>query len=357
MRYVDLGLSVFPLPCGSKVPARGFRWTEFRERRAEAANLLEWFGGDQQPNIAIVTGDISGGLVVRDFDEERAYDRWRDSHRDVAETLPTVRTARGFHVYARGQAARTKTYDDGELRAGGSYVLAPSSLHPSGVVYTWTHLPGDIPAVDLCAAGLCNTEAQEAQKPTQFCASVLHASEAVRLAVRRCIPPGPNNRHKCLFRLARELKAVPEVAGLQAAALETVLKEWHCLSLPYIGTKDFATSWLEFCVAWERVRYPAGVSPVADAWEAAVAAGAPPEVASWDNPQLGLLAALCRELQRLQGDRPFYLDASTAGNLVGVDRTIAWRWLRGLASAGILELVRSGSRGRANEYRYLMPVE
>jgi len=29
--------------------------------------------------IAIVTGDVSGGLAVRDFDEEGAYERWRTS--------------------------------------------------------------------------------------------------------------------------------------------------------------------------------------------------------------------------------------------------------------------------------------
>jgi len=129
--------------------------------------------------------------------------------------------------------------------------------------------------------------------------------------------------------------------------------EWHRQALPTIGTKDFATSWLEFCAAWDRVRYPAGTSPVDEAWQAALGAEFPPEVADWGNAEIGRLAALCWQLQIRQGDQPFYLDSRTAGRLLGVEHTVAWRWLRGLVSAGVLELVQSGGRGRANKYRYL----
>ena len=117
--------------------------------------------------------------------------------------------------------------------------------------------------------------------------------------------------------------------------------------------KDFGTSWLEFCTAWDRVRYPAGTSPVDEAWQAALTAGVPPEVANWGNAEIGRLAALCWQLQIRQGDQPFYLDSRPAGQLLGVEHTVAWRWLRGLVSAGVLELVQSGGRGRANKYRYL----
>lgn len=165
--YADMGLSVFPLPRCSKVPARGFQWTEFRARRADRAELREWFGGGDERNIGIVMGEISGGLVVRDFDQVDAYERWRECHQDAAETLPTVRTARGYHVYAKTQAAATKSYDDGELRASGAYVLAPSSVHPSGATYLWTRIPtSEIPTIDLRSVGWfpgppCNTECKK----------------------------------------------------------------------------------------------------------------------------------------------------------------------------------------------------
>ena len=94
-------------------------------------------------------------------------------------------------------------------------------------------------------------------------------------------------------------------------------------------------------------------SHVTTGWQAALAAELPPEVADWGNAEIGRLAGLCWQLQIRQGEQPFFLDSRTAGRLLGVRHTIAWRWLRGLVSAGVLELVRSGARGRANNYRYL----
>ncbi|QDU41719.1 hypothetical protein Mal52_01720 [Symmachiella dynata] len=356
--YADMGLSVFPLPRGSKVPLKGFRWTDYRERQADRHELQEWFGSGER-NIGIITGDVSGGLAVRDFDEREAYHQWRESHRMEAETLPTVKTARGFHVYARGRADTTKQYSDGEFRAGGTYVLAPPSLHPSGVTYSWTRsFRGvEIPEVDLGAVGWlqdpsCNIETEKRRNVSNVCVSMLQM-DGVLQAIKKCIPSQVGHRHKCLFRLARELKAIAELADLKAKALRPVLLEWHHQALPTIGTKDFSTSWLEFCSAWDRVRYPAGTSPVDEAWQAALSADFPPELADCDNAKIGRLAGLCWQLQIRQGEQPFFLDSRTAGQLLDVEHTVAWRWLRGLVSAGVLELVRSGGRGRANIYRYL----
>lgn len=359
--YSDMGLSVFPLSLGSKVPEKGFRWTQYQKRRAEPDELRAWFGGEER-NIAVITGEVSGDLVVRDFDEERAYERWRDSHPETAATLPTVKTSRGYHVYARGQVDGTKVYDDGELRAGGTYVLAPSSLHPDGITYAWAQpLRGDfIPEVDLSAIGWfagppCNIETEKRRSTSNSMSStssMLHMN-GVPEAIQKCIPSRVGHRHKCLFCLARELKAIPELSDLKTKDLQPVIAEWHRLALPTINTKDFATSWLEFCAAWERVRYPAGSSPVDEAWRSALESGFPPEVAEWGNDQIGRLAALCWQLQLRQGDQPFFLDSRTAGRLLGVEHTVAWRWLRGLVSADVLELVESGGRGRANKYRYL----
>ena len=62
--------------------------------------------------------------------------------------------------------------------------------------------------------------------------------------------------------------------------------------------------------------------------------------------------------QRGRDGQPFFLDSRTAGRLLNVPHTQAWRWLRSLCDEGILELVSTGSRRdrKANEYRYL-PVD
>ena len=47
------------------------------------------------------------------------------------------------------------------------------------------------------------------------------------------------------------------------------------------------------------------------------------------------LVLLCRELQRVWGNRPFPLDIRTAGNLIGVGRTTAGKHCRDSSSARI----------------------
>ena len=67
-----------------------------------------------------------------------------------------------------------------------------------------------------------------------------------------------------------------------------------------------------------------------------------------------LLVAVCRELQRASGDKPFFLACRTTGRLLGVDHTTAWRWLFLLTHKGIIEEVEKGDRAkrRASRYRY-----
>jgi len=361
--YADMGLSCFPMPSKSKVPSKGFRWTEYRDRRPDRNELRKWFSSGQR-NIGIVTGGVSGGLAVRDFDQAGAYERWRENHGDIAETLPTVQTARGYHVYARGQADKTVTFGDGELRYG-TYVVAPSSLHPSGVVYTWTRLPGDdIPVVDLVAAGLltdwspCNTDSAEHTENAchlSVCSalSVLHGS--IEQAIKRTIPPGPGRRERKLFELARELKAFPELAELPVKSFKPIVQQWHKLALPYIRTKPFTDTWFAFTRAWDRVKFPKGSDPISEAYARAVESDTPPGCDEYDIQAVVNLVKLCRQLQAMAGDKAFYLDCRTAGQLIGVDHTTAWRWLRGLAHDGVIKVVSTGSKTnrRANEYRYV----
>jgi len=85
-------------------------------------------------------------------------------------------------------------------------------------------------------------------------------------------------------------------------------------------------------------------------------AGAVPRAAEkYEQPALRLLAALCRELQRESGDRPFYLACRTAGRLLDVDHTTASRWLFLLTHDRLIgEAETDGpNRRRARRYRYL----
>jgi len=40
------------------------------------SQIKRWFGNDKQNGIAVVLGDVPGGLVCRDFDDMEACGRW-----------------------------------------------------------------------------------------------------------------------------------------------------------------------------------------------------------------------------------------------------------------------------------------
>ena len=144
-----LGLSVIPVPRprpevppgtvgDGKVPA--IAWKEFQGRRASEQEIREWFNTEQ--NIAVVTGTISGVVVV-DADSSEAT-RWivRHLHRTPWQT----RTSRGYHMWYQHPGgtvrnrARIETRDGRlaiDVRGDRGYVIAPGSLHASGQWYQW----------------------------------------------------------------------------------------------------------------------------------------------------------------------------------------------------------------------------
>lgn len=182
--------------------------------------------------------------------------------------------------------------------------------------------------------------------------------EAIEAAIRRALPTRPGERNRRIFQLARELKAIAALASAQAGDLLPFVRRWHELASPLVTTKPWDDTWFDFLHAWRRVKYPAGQEPVALAFERAAAADPPEAARQFERPEIRLLVALCRELQRAAGDAPFFLDARTAGKLFQSDHTTAWRWLRGLCDCGILGLEAAGdfAAHRASRYRYLGPL-
>jgi len=143
----SLGFCVIPIPLADhlldgKTPV--IWWREFQQRRPTENELREWFGGEPK-NLAIVTGAISGVVVV-DLDADAAR-QWWIHHRPYSPWQ--VRTSRGWHIYYRHPGtlvANRVDLDTPEGRLGidvrgdGGYVVAPGSVHASGAIYT---LAGD----------------------------------------------------------------------------------------------------------------------------------------------------------------------------------------------------------------------
>lgn len=168
--YVDLGFSVIPI-CkdGSKKPAQS--WKEYQDRLPTEAELEQWFEKEDR-GIGVVTGKISGNLLVIDFDQESEktfplfWDELKAKRPEIVNRLVVVKTPRpGIHVWVRqsnpvekntvlARCAPPKPEGDSaldspapaktgprvriETRGEGGYVIAPNGppeVHPNKKAY------------------------------------------------------------------------------------------------------------------------------------------------------------------------------------------------------------------------------
>lgn len=102
LRYLELGFSIIPVrgkyysggnESLSKSPL--IKWSEFQHRHPTEEEVRLWFSRYPHANIAVITGAISG-IVVVDFDSEEAV-RW--AKQEGLLNTPLVKTARGLHAY------------------------------------------------------------------------------------------------------------------------------------------------------------------------------------------------------------------------------------------------------------------
>lgn len=105
--------------------------------------IQRWHRKHPDLNYAVATE----GLAVIDCDSQEAIQVFRSGYRP-SPTF-TVKTARGFHFYFRGEMpARNGARNKLDVKSGpGSYVVGPGSRHASGAIYAvWEDEPiADLP--------------------------------------------------------------------------------------------------------------------------------------------------------------------------------------------------------------------
>jgi hypothetical protein len=383
LAYSRRGWSVIPIGRNKKAAVR---WKKYQLEPADEALIRDWYGRKRNlTGVGIIFGDVSGGLLCRDFDTVNAYEAWKTANSDLAAVLPTVRTGRGYHVYCQSNLRRIKKLGDGELKGGG-YCVAPPSIHPSGSTYTWViPLPvGALPFVDasrflsisgsatesarsaLAAAAsdspsgvvtaAAAAAAKKARKKTNSSvlsvADEIEINDRIRRAITATAPRAIGRRNAAVFRFCRYLKAMPDCHDAPAEAFRNVLVEWHRQARPYIRTKPFDETWTDFCYAWPRVAFPHGQDPFSKLWEKAMRMKEPDAAARYDCPKTRKLICLCDVLQEVAGEGPFFVACRKAGELIGLDPANAWRRFRMLETDGLLEVVQRGTKSAATRYRY-----
>ena len=134
LEYLRMGFSVIPLIQRDKKPE--INWLEYQKRKPTEDEVRKWFGSGEK-NIAIICGKVSGNLVVFDFDNHESMQFVVTNIQETAQKTLVVRTGKGYHVYYRMKDPPYFKLPNLsiDVKGEGGYVVAPPSLHPSGVQY------------------------------------------------------------------------------------------------------------------------------------------------------------------------------------------------------------------------------
>lgn len=171
LKYQAKGWSIFPAK--GKRPAIG-SWEQYQNEVASEKQILAWFSGCTDHNIALVTGQISG-LIAFDIDGVASREQFElilstiddPEIRDAIKNTTKVKTGGGnLHIVLafdpgefKNNEMRSSTlwqtgdqnHDEIRLKGGGGYIIAPPSTHPNGNRYEFINenLPVILPAVKL----------------------------------------------------------------------------------------------------------------------------------------------------------------------------------------------------------------
>ena len=149
LRYAGYHWSVIPMRPRDKRPM--IKWQIYQQRMADVDEITGWYTRWPDANIGIVTGTISG-LVVLDIDPRHGGDQslsqWGLEHGPLPPTIEATSGGGGRHIYFRHPGGlihnRVGLAAGIDLRGDGGCIVVPPSIHSSGGAYRWTsgHEPG-----------------------------------------------------------------------------------------------------------------------------------------------------------------------------------------------------------------------
>lgn len=143
--YAGRGWAVFPCKPKDKKPIHK---GGFHNATTDTAQIKAWWTQYPDANIGIATGKASGGLVVVDIDIDddkgiNGLDVWheyQESAGDISETITAITGRGGYHFYYHSSEAvksHNGLYQGVDIKADGSYIMAPPSIHPNGNIYDY----------------------------------------------------------------------------------------------------------------------------------------------------------------------------------------------------------------------------
>ncbi len=363
--YHCFGWCVIPIPYGTKKAQ--IKWGKYQKKQPDEKQLRKWFTCNSV-NVAVIVGEVSNGLACRDFDTITEYEKWSISYPDLAKILPTGQTADGMHVYFEGHIKGIKHLSNGELRGSGGYCLLPPSLHPEGVIYKWVNplIKENLIAIEPEKAGFIqnlteHTEHTEQTEQTKHTETIVkkEKEKEINVIIDKTLPQKYKQRNQKIFFLALYLRSMPRNWDADPKGYNWAVKEWHKRALPNIRTKDFLDTWLDFLVAWKRLKY--GCIDPLQIFEYSKVLD-PPEQLVKDHrkeTKLHKLCVWCRELHKAHEvyGSIAYLGCRKIAKGLKISHETGNKYFRILAFEGYLEIVEKGKMtkggGVATRFRYV----
>ena len=179
--YVARGWSVIPIERHGKRPL--VSWLEFQSRLAAPDEIEGWFQRWPDSNIALVTGRLSG-LVVLDVDSGHggaaSLSQLESEEGPLPRTVEAVTGGGGRHLYFSHPgvpvANRVGVRPGIDVRGDGGCVVAPPSVHSSGRRYAWARAcsPGEVPLAGLPRWLLHPEGGERAGHPLSYWRQIVH---------------------------------------------------------------------------------------------------------------------------------------------------------------------------------------
>ncbi len=167
LSYAGRGWPVLPLHCPDdkgrcscgqadcRAPAKHPRVPHgFKDATTDPGTIAEWWARCPSANVAIATGTASG-LVVLDVDPrhggEQSLEDLERQYGRLPETLSVETGGGGHHFYFRhfGPPIRTRVAvrPGLDLKGEGGFIVAPPSVHPTGLAYRTANATATLPAL------------------------------------------------------------------------------------------------------------------------------------------------------------------------------------------------------------------
>lgn len=136
LAYHSAGLHPIPVEPRGKRPL--VKWQEYQDRQPTEDELRSWWNQTPNANVGLAMGR---GTFVVDVDGPEGHAALRANGIDLEYTdAPIVETGKGRHYYFSGEAPdRIGVLEKVDVRSHGGFVVAPPSVHASGVTYQWLH--------------------------------------------------------------------------------------------------------------------------------------------------------------------------------------------------------------------------